>query len=161
MNTNFTERTPKMQGTQITLPVPGLPAATDQFWYWQGASGRKYIHSVYDPETCPPLPGAVYLAIRRSGNQRSVIATGHLQRFPGHQAISRQWAELKAAGADEIHVHLLAKSPEKAGEVLADLRAALEEDGAPSTFKMISDFVFGRNVEHRSVELRSASYALN
>ncbi|TMJ38191.1 MAG: hypothetical protein E6G89_12780, partial [Alphaproteobacteria bacterium] len=47
------------------------------FWYWHGASGRRYIHSVYSPDSCPPLPGAVFLAVRRLGALRTVLGAGH------------------------------------------------------------------------------------
>ena len=99
-------------------------AASHQFWYWHGASGRKYIHSVYEPEHCPPLPGAIYLAVKLCGANREVLAIGRFPKFPNYHAASRAWADLKVEGADEIHVHLLAKSNDVAEDIIRDLKAA-------------------------------------
>jgi hypothetical protein len=100
-------------------------SAADRFWYWQGASGRSYIHSIYNCDTCPPLPGAVYVAVRRHGNMRFAVGTG---RFPNVWERGRRSAASLLAGtpgADEIHVHLLARNEEAAEAVCQDLEAAL------------------------------------
>jgi hypothetical protein len=94
----------------------------DRFWYWHGASGRQYIHSVYKPRTCPLLPGGVFLAVKREGDVRRALAVGLFADF---------WEEggsdlaAFARAADEIHVHLLARGPEDAQAVARDLASAV------------------------------------
>jgi hypothetical protein len=94
----------------------------DRFWYWHGVSGKRYIHSVYPADCCPPLPGAVFVAVRRHGDVREAVGVG---RF------SRQWdqdsAELIAMGADEVHVHLLAREERAADAVVRDLVSWLSD----------------------------------
>ncbi len=96
-----------------------------RFWFWRGASGRRYIHSVYDLSRLPPLPGAVYVAARRlSPRRREAVACGVLPRTAGRE-LRRLLEELARLGAEEVHVHLLAASPREARRTRDDLRAAL------------------------------------
>lgn len=102
----------------------------ERFWYWRGMSGRSYIHSIYSRETCPPLPGAVFIAVRRCGAERKAVAVG---RFP--TAIEGRSFDIaahapEALQGDEIHVHLLARDGEAASGVLSDLQRALNEAAA-------------------------------
>ncbi|MCK9911347.1 hypothetical protein MXD81_19505, partial [Microbacteriaceae bacterium K1510] len=32
-----------------------------RFHFWTGASGKRYVHSVYELVECPPLPAANYV----------------------------------------------------------------------------------------------------
>ncbi|HKG73719.1 MAG TPA: hypothetical protein VKA79_05730 [Aestuariivirgaceae bacterium] len=103
-------------------PLPSLNEINLRCWHWRGASGRHYIHSVYGPATCPPFPGAVYVAVKRRGDLRHALAVGSFSDFwnasAGVQAIY-------AGDADEIHVHLLARSPAAIITVIADIQAAM------------------------------------
>ena len=104
-----------------------IPELRERFWFWRGASGQNYIHSVYTPETCPPLPGAVYVGVARHGGLRTAMVVG---RFGSY------WeAGLPSAfrNFDEIHVHLLAREPGAAEAVRRDLATALGEDGELET----------------------------
>src|SRR4029077_8353939 len=40
-------------------------AFAQAFHYWRGASGRRYLHSVYSLIGCPALPRANYILVRR------------------------------------------------------------------------------------------------
>src|SRR4051812_37922170 len=119
-----------IHGTPSQISFPGGADAESRFWYWHGASGRRYIHSIYAPDACPPLPGAVFLAVRRLGTLRTVLGAG---RFAGLWDVNiaalstTPWRDL---GANEIHVHLLSRDDREAQIIAADLSAALE-DGAP------------------------------
>jgi hypothetical protein len=115
-----------ISGTPLTVDIPSDPAFKDRFWYWRGVSGKKYIHSVYAVEDCPPLPGAIYVAVRRQGNLRTVMALGRFMPFWDNVVTGRSLARLHAAGVNEIHVHLLAKSPDQCEVILADLGRAVE-----------------------------------
>jgi hypothetical protein len=109
-------------GSPMTAKLPEDFGRGDRFWYWRGMSGRRYIHSIYAADSCPPLPGAVYVAVRRTGSSRDVLGVG---RFPSFlDAFSSAASGL---AADEIHVHLLASNEADAKAVLADLEGALEE----------------------------------
>lgn len=114
-----------IHGTPLHIPFSGGSESEPGFWYWHGASGRRYIHSVYSPDTCPPLPGAVFLAVRRLGTIRTVLGAG---RFVGLWGVNiaqstTRWRDL---GANEIHVHLLSRDDQEAQAVAADLGAALK-----------------------------------
>lgn len=110
--------------TELTASAParinGEGDFNDRFWYWQGASGRRYIHSVYTPSACPPLPRALFIAVRREGSRRVALGLG---RFG--DVWDSDGTPIAARGADEIHVHLLAKGEEDTQDILADLRESL------------------------------------
>ncbi|MBL8792060.1 MAG: hypothetical protein JNM45_16330 [Rhizobiales bacterium] len=117
-----------IHGSPISAELPSDPGLQDRFWYWHGASGRKYIHSVYEPDCCPPLPGAIYVAVRRKGKMRIAMAVGRFTPFWDGVMMSSEAAHVARLGIDEIHVHLLAKSAIDAEDVLADLRDAMLSD---------------------------------
>ena len=98
----------------------------NRFWYWRGASGRRYIHSIYTPGECPPLPGAIFIAVHRFADGRALaIRTG---RFEDDWSYVEALLPDPACGLrriDEIHVHLLAGSQQQADEILADIEAGL------------------------------------
>lgn len=120
-----------IHGSPISAELPSDPGLQDRFWYWHGASGQKYIHSVYAPDCCPPLPGAIYVAVRREGHLRLALSVGRFTPFWDGVMMSSEAAHVARLGIDEIHVHLLAKSAIAAEDVLADLRDAMlvEDDG--------------------------------
>ena len=126
----FYIRSMLIHGTPLQIPFSGGTETEPGFWYWHGASGRRYIHSVYSPDACPPLPGAVFLAVRRLGTLRTVLGAG---RFAGLGDVNiavestLHWRDL---GANEIHVHLLGRDDREAQSIAADLTAALT-DGTP------------------------------
>src|SRR4029077_4646977 len=68
---------------QRRAPVPepvalGLPQDLPRrLHFWRGASGKRYVHSVYSLIECPPLPRAMYLLVHRSKDgQREVLHIG-------------------------------------------------------------------------------------
>lgn len=115
-----------IQGFPISAKLPEDLGSGERFWYWRGASGRNYIHSIYALGACPPLPGAVYVAVRRQGCERRAVATG---RFPNFWdgTINGVADRLECVQADEIHVHLLSRNDRDASAVAEDLRQALLE----------------------------------
>ena len=118
-----------ISGAPLTVDIPSDPAFKDRFWYWRGASGKKYIHSVYAVEDCPPLPGAIYVAVRRQGNLRTVMGVGRFMPFWDNVVTGRSLDRLHASGVNEIHVHLLAKSADQCEDILVDLEQSLMGDG--------------------------------
>lgn len=103
-----------------------LDGFQDRFWYWNGASGKRYIHSIYAPKACPPLPGAIFVTVQRLANGKRVAL--EVGRFcDDWDYVSALIADHKAGFSpiDEIHVHLLAQSSENADKVVADLEKGL------------------------------------
>jgi len=103
-----------------------IPGFRDRFWYWRGASGKRYIHSIYSPQDCPPLPGAIYLTVRKTANnKRRVVEIGRFEDSWDHVAKLGLQTNDEFNCIDEIHVHLLAKSEDNAQEVAMDLEAGI------------------------------------
>jgi hypothetical protein len=92
-----------------------------RFWYWRGASGRKYIHSVYRLDSCPPVPGAIYVAVKWIGGERCAISAGRFSSYWDGSMGGLARAALSNVDADEVHVHLLAGNNAAAENVLSDL----------------------------------------
>jgi hypothetical protein len=117
-----------IHGSPITAEAPSDPAIKDRFWYWTGASGRRYIHSVYPATDCPPLPGAVFVLVKRQGALRVVVGIGRFSPF--WDGVGRGYGPkgMAMADADEVHVHLLAKSIPERDAVLNDLLDAYEAE---------------------------------
>ena len=109
-------------------PRPALinddPEFGDRFWYWYGASGCRYIHSVYPARHCPHLPGAVYISVYRLSESQFVPLAIEVSN-PLGQIANRFRA---AAGAGEVHVHLLAQCDEEVRRIRDDLKAGLFGD---------------------------------
>lgn len=96
-----------------------------RFHFWTGASGKRYVHTVYSLFDCPPVGVANYVLVRReSRTQRTVLAIGRL----ASDAASLNLAEIRqraaTLGADEVHIHLLATSAQESQAVEVDLRTA-------------------------------------
>ena len=53
-----------MQGYSLSATLTEDPGLGERFWYWRGASGQPYIHSIYAPDLCPPVAGAVFVVVR-------------------------------------------------------------------------------------------------
>jgi hypothetical protein len=101
-------------------------ALARRFRYWRGASGRRYLFSVYNPASCPAYEDVVLIvaAVAESGERRilSIIDTGALPEL----AVAR--AREIATSPDmrvEHHVHLLAGSRAERAATIDDLRPGL------------------------------------
>lgn len=104
--------------------APEFEAPT-RFHFWTGATGKRYVHTVYSLFDCPPVGIANYVLVRREGKtKRTVLALG---RLTGETA-SLNLAEIRqrgaTLGADEVHIHLLATSMQESQAVEVDLKTA-------------------------------------
>lgn len=111
-----------MYGHSLSANLPEDFGLGDRFWYWRGASGQSYIHSIYSRELCPPVAGAIFVLVRNTRGTRQALFTG---RLCGDGKLPHRLAHV--TGQDvEVHVHLLARDADTAGTVLRDLEATIE-----------------------------------
>jgi hypothetical protein len=116
-----------MHGHPISAKLPDELGFSERFWYWKGFSGKSYIHSIYSRHSCPPLPGAVYVAVRHIHGVRRAIAVGRLPSCVEGSFFDVANHLTCIQPDDEIHVHLLACDNNIAVSVLRDLEQALTE----------------------------------
>jgi hypothetical protein len=96
-----------------------------RFCSWRGASGRRYIVSVYDARACPAYCDAVLIAAAvDAGGRRRALAFADTGVFP-EPVLARAVQSLSdIAEGVEFHLHLLAATPAERRAALDDLRAA-------------------------------------
>jgi len=99
------------------------PSGKERFHFWTGASGARYVHTVYDLLTCPTLPASNFMLIKRDKDgEPEVLSIGQLS----NSATSLNLAEVRRKGAElgatEVHVHLLADDTAAARQVQNDLQ---------------------------------------
>lgn len=108
--------------TQVSATQDLLPSGKERFQFWTGASGRRYVHTVYDLITCPTLPASNYMLIKRDDNgEPDILAVGRADNGASSlnlAEVRRRGAEL---GANEVHVHLLANNVTEAKQIKSDL----------------------------------------
>ncbi len=96
-----------------------------RFSSWRGASGRRYIVSVYDGSACPAYCDAVLIAVAVAANgRRRALALADTGVFP-EPVIARFRSSAPAGERVEFHLHLLATSSAERRAALEDLAAAV------------------------------------
>lgn len=103
------------------LPLRSLSGAHGgRFTAWRGRSGRRYVSSSFaiHDEDALSFADAVLIAV---GADRSVLAVREAGPWGLEAAVTRWRDEAAAAGACEIHVHLIAASAEDRRRAVADL----------------------------------------
>jgi hypothetical protein len=142
-------------------PAPAAGLAHDlpaRLHFWRGASGRCYPHTVYGLLECPPLPEATYLLVGRDQDGRRVvlyIGCGESEAPSLNLAqVRRRGAVL---GANEVHVHFLADTPEQRRLVLGDLSVA--ECGPRPRAAAAGRPSSGSGIKPQPVEKRAAPVA--
>jgi hypothetical protein len=118
-----------LHGYPLSAKIPDDPGFGDRFWYWQGASGQSYIHSIYPIGSCPPLAGAVFILVKGLGGNRVALSVGCLPAQADRLA-GQVTPMVDAGEATEIHVHLLARSDAAVQAIVRDLRGALKDEEA-------------------------------
>ncbi len=100
-------------------------ALSPRFRSWRGASGRRYIVSVYDAHGCPAYCEAVLIAAAVGADgRRRALALAATGVFP-EPILSRVATSLShIAERVEFHLHLLAASAAERRAALDDLCAA-------------------------------------
>lgn len=120
---------PMMQGYPLSTVLPEETGLGDRFWYWRGASGQPYIHSIYRLGHCPPVPGAVFILVDVSGGVRRAIAVGRFDAGGALPDVEGQ-EHMEHRESLEVHVHLLARDEMAAEHLREDLQAALSRRAA-------------------------------
>lgn len=121
---------------QSSRQAAGAPAAGDSqqaedagkapFQFWSGASGARYVHTIYNLFECPPVEAANYILIKRHLNgERTVISIGRAAHATGTLNLAEIRLRSAQLGANEVHIHLLADSFGESQEIEADLRRSL------------------------------------
>lgn len=116
----------RASGPRVEAPAVFFDTDTGaRFHFWTGATGKRYVHTVYSLFDCPPVEQANYVLVRRGDqSMRSILAIGRLT----NEAPSLNLAEIRqrgaTLGADEVHIHLLATSMQESQAVEVDLRSA-------------------------------------
>jgi hypothetical protein len=94
--------------------------------FWRGASGRRYVHSVYSLIDCPALPTASYVLVQRQeGGRRHPLHIACCDAAAPTLNLARIRQRGATLGANEVHVHFPAAADEEARLVAFDLRAGL------------------------------------
>jgi len=100
-----------------------------RFSHWRGASGRKYLFSVYAPTACPAYRDAILIAAFVDGDGfRQMAAIEDTGDFP--DPVIARIARLRPplGGRTEIHLHLLIDSTAERRAAIADLAAYVFAD---------------------------------
>jgi hypothetical protein len=104
--------------------LDGAAGLAQRFHFWSGASGRRYVHTIYSLVECPAIPAGNYVLVHRDAEgRRLVLAIGRV----GNTAASLNLAEIRRRGAElganEVHVHLLAPNAKLSRLIETDLRS--------------------------------------
>lgn len=99
-----------------------------RFRHWRGMSGRRYLFSVFplgadrSVDRCPRFDAAVVLAVKRGPDDgREILYLDQTGTVPDLLFDGTQLKAAIAAGANEIHVHLLTDCAEARLAILCDL----------------------------------------
>lgn len=111
-------------------PLLGLgDAFVSRFHSWHGASGRRYVTSVFTVDAaCPDMNVPAFEACILIPVVRESRARWMLGVFVVEKASDRRHASASLRCVDEWHVHLLARDRRERAAVAADLRG--RQDGA-------------------------------
>lgn len=94
-----------------------------RFQFWTGASGQRYVHTIYTLLDCPALSsGNVILVKRDEAGHRSILDITVLSAYSPSLNLAEVRQRGATLGANEVHVHLLADGEREAKRVAFDLQ---------------------------------------
>ena len=89
-----------------------------RFYYWLGASGERYLHTVFPLEADFHSPGANLMIVRHTqGGERSVLFVGRAGQLSADEIDHLRHHQ----GANEQHIHLMAVGDTAINKVANDL----------------------------------------
>ncbi len=122
---------------RIAAPYTGSAASAHDFTFWRGATGTRYVHTIYSLIQCPELPAANVLLVHRHESGRTEVL--HVTSVE-HAAQSLNLAEIRYTaarlGANEVHVHLLAATAAEREAIARDLAGAGEMSAVGSAVRL-------------------------
>ena len=96
-----------------------------RFCAWRGASGRRYIASVYEARACPAYCDAALIAVATTPDgRRRIVALADTGAFPEPVVARLAQTLTPTFGRLEFHLHLLASTTAERRAALDDLAAA-------------------------------------
>jgi hypothetical protein len=122
----------RMTLTNERTSVKETSELMQRFQFWTGASGQRYVHTIYTLLDCPALSsGNVILVKRDEDGQRTILDVCVVAL----NSPSLNLAEIRqrgaTLGANEVHVHLLADSEREAKRIAFDLQCGhFADEGA-------------------------------
>jgi hypothetical protein len=130
------------QGAAAHAPLAGLAGShlSSRFCYWRGESGRRYLFSVFGlarrgADQCPRFDNAVALTVSHGPDgRRELISVAEWRDGFDDIVEEHRWAGV-AAGANEIHLHLLTEHEEGRLAIIRDLRALCRSVGQNPGFR--------------------------
>lgn len=103
------------------------------FHYWRGASGNRYLHTVFPLVDCPLMPRVNYILVRREvDGTRLPLAIGQTTSVTDSLNLAHLRRAGARMGANEIHIHFLPETVRERAIVEADLAARQLGHSAPS-----------------------------
>ncbi len=97
----------------VTPRLQAVPN-NDSFHFWSGASGQRYVHTIYGLRDCPELPNCVYVLVRSDDNgRRTALRIGCADQTATSLNLALVRQRAAQLGANEIHVHMLAETHEQ------------------------------------------------
>jgi hypothetical protein len=110
--------------TVKTHEVNEITGLMQRFQFWTGASGQRYVHTIYTLLDCPALSGGNYILVHRDGDgQRTILDIGELSAHSPSLNLADMRQRGAMLGANEVHVHLLADSPRETRRIAFDLQS--------------------------------------
>ncbi len=128
-----------------------LPFLTDaglgdvNYCYWTGASGHRYVHSVYRLETWPGHLDANIMLVRNCpADGRQILWVGECGADHGQLSDPGILSWARTNGANEIHVHLLGASASERIWIVRDLQQIARVGTAGLASKVFAGGFTGR-----------------
>lgn len=89
-----------------------------QFYYWLGASGERYLHTVFPIDADFSSPGANLIIVRcQRDGERIPLYIGRIGDLSAEEINDLRYSY----SANELHIHLMAPSDAAAHEIALDL----------------------------------------
>lgn len=117
--------------------LAGIGLGDVSYCYWYGASGHRYVHSVYRLDTWPGHLDANIMLVRNCPREgRQILWVGQCGARHGELSDSGILAWARANRANEIHVHLLGASAGCRDQIAHDLQKIARVGSAGLTRKI-------------------------
>lgn len=118
----------------VTVSAGYAAPVSERFHFWVGASGQRYVHTVYSLIDCPAVPAANYLLVRRDASGVChALSVGRVSEEAPSLNLARIRQLGASLGATEVHVHLLAGNARQGKLIEFDLKSGQLGESVPSS----------------------------